>query len=494
MSHRKPYFVVSCARSGSTSLTKILDSATNGDCVLEPQPNLNRETRDMREGRLADPDGTLESSVVKRVLTAQRPDRVYGEKNVTYGPFLDRLHRRLDPRFVYIRRDGRDVVRSLMDWHERMFGTIYRECSDPGDLSPRALQSAGALPVHEDTSDYSRPRPLPGEAIALEWEDLSREEMCAYYWATANRIYRDQLARLPADAWVEIDYTRASADEIVEIGTFLGLEGLDRDAIAEMLDRRINSIGDRIGEDDRYPHWGQWDSGRRDRFWRIAGPMMLELGYAREGREWCPPHYGRWWKNHDGGLDWYEWMFEGREPVHRDLIAWATAPANRVESVVDFGCGLEVGYTDAFAEKRYVGIDISHRNVDWCRRNRKNPKHAHWCADFVEEPLPEKFDLVFSSGTIDNTYDIDACLRAMVRASKKWIHVTCYRGWFPELDEHRYSYAPQHDCFYNDLSPKRAARTLREAGCTDVRIDRVASGKDDIPFETRIIARVPHRS
>lgn len=493
MTAPNPYFVVSCARSGSTSLTRILDTATNGRCVVEPQPNLNRETRDMREGRLADPDATLRDTVIARVEAERGSGQVYGEKNVTYGPFIDRLHERLGARFVYIRRDGRDVVRSLMDWHERMFGTIYRECEDPGNLSPRAAQEAGALPIHRDTSDYSRPRPLPGEALALEWEHLSREEMCAYYWATANRIYRDQLAKLPSEAYFELDYTRAGTDDILAIGEFLGLDGLDRDAIESMLTGRINSLQERIGETDTYPDWRHWNSGQRDRFWRIAGPMMLELGYAKERSEWCPEGYGNWWRNHDGGLEWYTWMFEGREPVHRDLIEWAKAPEQGIESVVDFGCGLEVGYCDAFEDIRYVGIDISHHNVQWCRDNRPNPKHTHWCSDFVAEPLPEKFDLVFSSGTIDNTYDIDACLRAMVRASKRWVHVTCYRGWFPELTEHRYTYAPQHDCFYNDLSPRRAAQTLREAGCTEVRIDKVRSGKDDIPFETRIIARVPHR-
>ena len=54
--------------------------------------------------------------------------------------------------------------------------------------------------------------------------------------------------RLPNDAWMGIDYTRASADDVLELGNFLGLQGLDRDAIASMLESRINSIQDRVGE------------------------------------------------------------------------------------------------------------------------------------------------------------------------------------------------------------------------------------------------------
>ncbi len=42
---RTVYFILSCARSGSTSLARILDTAGNGACVCEPVPNLNVESR-----------------------------------------------------------------------------------------------------------------------------------------------------------------------------------------------------------------------------------------------------------------------------------------------------------------------------------------------------------------------------------------------------------------------------------------------------------------
>ncbi len=487
----KPFFVVSCARSGSTSLTRILDLASNGGCALEPAPNLNRETRDMMDGRLVDPDAVLRSTVVPRAREGMAEGRIYGEKNVTYGPFLDRLYRELDCRFVFLRRDGRDVVRSLMDWHERMFGSIYRECHEMGNLSERALAAAAKLPGHLDTSDYSRPRPLAGEPLAAEWEHLSREEMCAYYWSRSNREYRAQLARIPASDWIELDYTNVDSDRILEVVEFLGLEGVEGSAVRESLESRVNSLGDRIGESNKYPAWTHWDSGMRDRFWRIAGPAMTELGFVAEpAAEWRPAEYGQWWIDHEGGIDWYEWMFESRERVHRDLIDWVSAD-DSIRSIVDFGCGLEVGYCDAFAERRYVGIDLSPNNVEWCRQNRDNPLHDHRCVDFVTQDLGERFDLVTSSGTIDNSYDVDESLRAMVRASRGWIHATCYRGWFPELDEHRYTYESEHQCFYNDVSPSRMRRTLEAVGCTEISIEPIPTGNEAIPQETRVRARVP---
>jgi perosamine synthetase len=51
----RSFFILTCARSGSTSLSKILNEAENGVCKVEPAPNLNRETRLAMDGRLADP-------------------------------------------------------------------------------------------------------------------------------------------------------------------------------------------------------------------------------------------------------------------------------------------------------------------------------------------------------------------------------------------------------------------------------------------------------
>jgi len=140
-----PFFILSCARSGSTSLAKILDKAKNGKCAIEPTPNLNRETRLAMEGRLDDPLAAI-APVIKRVKDHSRTGFIYGEKNVTYAPFIHLLYKELDPLFIFIKRDGRDVVRSLIDWHEKAFGTIYRECKTPGNLTPKHTRTQQASP------------------------------------------------------------------------------------------------------------------------------------------------------------------------------------------------------------------------------------------------------------------------------------------------------------------------------------------------------------
>jgi SAM-dependent methyltransferase len=498
MSHRHaPFFILSCARSGSTSLCAILNEAANGRCVSEPVPNLNRETRDMLEGRIGNPVAVLEATVLPRVKDGMRRVEVYGEKNVTYGPFIPYLYDALRCRFVLIQRDGRDVVTSLINWHEGKFGSIYRECKEAGRLTPEANSAAASLLVHEDASDYSRPRPLKADPLYRTWEDLTRAEMCAYYWSVSNELYLNHLQRLPDETWTAVDYSTVTASAVERVGAFCGLTGLGRERIQAMLDRKINSLEDRGSSAGTYLDWKHWDGGMRRRFDAIASGTMRRLGYYQgEGKEWRPAHYGTWWRNHDGGLAWYTWMYEGRRKMHDDVISWIRErerQGDRISSIVDLGCGVGVGYAEALAGKRYVGVDLSERNVQWCLEHRRNPAHEYQCADFIVEALKEQFDLVLSSGTLDNCYDMDAGLRTMVRQSRKWIYATFYRGWFPDLSEHRYRWSEEHTCFYNDASPARIRETLVQLGCQDILIEPVptGTGRREIPFETRVIARVP---
>jgi hypothetical protein len=119
------YFIVGCGRSGTTSLARILDRASNGVCHNEPAPVMGVESRLLHEDRLADPFAVLTRAVAPRVADALDRGLCYGEKNLTLPPFIPYLHALFHCRFVYVRRDGRDVVRSWLDWHDHIYGNIY---------------------------------------------------------------------------------------------------------------------------------------------------------------------------------------------------------------------------------------------------------------------------------------------------------------------------------------------------------------------------------
>lgn len=272
--------MVSCARSGSTSLARILDTAANARCLVEPMPNLNSESRDLMDGRLADPFRILAEQVAPRVAGALDAGIMHGEKNLTLGPFIPHLRTMFRCRFVWIVRDGRDVARSLMNWHSEAFGNIYRECAAAEPLSPQAQAAASQLPPELDTADYARPRPRPGDPWHERWPSLSRLQMVAWYWAHVNCLFAAHLAPLPRESWIKIDYTHITVDRIRELFGFLDLEGFDAARIQEMLGRRINSLEDRFQTRGPFPHWKDWTADQRREFEDIAGEQLAALGYA----------------------------------------------------------------------------------------------------------------------------------------------------------------------------------------------------------------------
>jgi len=138
-----------------------------------------------------------------------------------------------------------------------------------------------------------------------------------------------------------------------------------------------------------------------------------------------------------------------------------------------------------------VGVDLSHGNIEWCKENRLNPRHSYLNRDFIEDPLTERFDVVFSSGTIDNSYDMDEYLKTMVKASRRYIYLTCYRGWFPHLKHHTYRWEERDGCFVNDLSPHQARKTLEKLGCHSIVVEPIQAVKGDTNPETLITAEVP---
>jgi hypothetical protein len=213
------------------------------------------------------------------------------------------------------------------------------------------------------------------------------------------------------------------------------------------------------------------------------------LGNVRRPK---PPLYGDWWRYNDKGIEWYEEIYESRKPMHETFRRWVSgvrASGERLESFLEVGCGRAVGYEEFFRNDRYVGYDISEKEISWCRLHRKNPRHEYATGDFIQDGIRETFDVVFSHAVIDHVYDVDALVSAMVGASRHWIYLNSYRGWFPHLKDHAYHWADEHHCYYNDISPRRLARLLARLGCRDVQVFPIPTGQEAIPFETVIIAR-----
>ena len=105
--------------------------------------------------------------------------------------------------------------------------------------------------------------------------------MLCWYWAVINRYAHEQLAEVPADRWLRVDYSAADrVEEVARAVDFLGLRGISRDTIRRMLQDRINSVAERTGSHERLPGWRDWSHQEVDQFWEIAGESMALLGYG----------------------------------------------------------------------------------------------------------------------------------------------------------------------------------------------------------------------
>jgi hypothetical protein len=265
------FLVVGFVRSGSTALARILDTATNADVAIEMPPKLLIESRDLLLGKLTDPVGALRAARQRQIAETTARGMKFGDKNAAYMPFLPYVVEALDAKVVTFCRDGREAVRSLMDWHEFKAQNVYIRAEDgaPGpDISPE-----------DDPWGYAYLRPLPGDDMASRWRTLDRFEKCVWYWAEYNRLLLARTALLPRSHRIDINLSACGAGDLARIFDFLGLDGFDGGRVADMLGAGINSLYERTGIRGRFPAWPDWSIAQNASFREFAGPMMQRLGY-----------------------------------------------------------------------------------------------------------------------------------------------------------------------------------------------------------------------
>ncbi|NCG25893.1 MAG: hypothetical protein GWP47_17410, partial [Actinobacteria bacterium] len=104
------FFVLSTGRAGSRTLANVLSQSADTICLHEPVPYLVEEAALYRYGDLA-------AEALAEILTDTRPRQMEGKQ---YGESANRLSPALpvlastfpDAKFVWLIRDGRDVVAS----------------------------------------------------------------------------------------------------------------------------------------------------------------------------------------------------------------------------------------------------------------------------------------------------------------------------------------------------------------------------------------------
>lgn len=155
----------------------------------------------------------------------------------------------------------------------------------------------------------------------------------------------------------------------------------------------------------------------------------------------------------------YEFMFFNKPLALLDFKKFLESRKG-VKSVLEIGCSIGLFsrmFPSLFENLEYTGIDISERSIDICK---KSAQGEFICDDFLKIDLPKKYDLVFSFHVIDHVSDVDLFVKKILDHSKKYVYISSYRGYFPDLEQHRVQYRNDQGIYYNDISVKQVEKIL----------------------------------
>ncbi len=268
------FFVVSSMRSGSTGLSAILNSAKN--CVCHNETMFLKTITWLKLNDLIFSPMVFLQNVFRPVIERTIRDHGnYGLKDPSLFPLISDLYEAFGSRFVYITRDGRDVVRSILNWNQVSSGLVYTECKEDESYQCRAIQRRNKL--KETPFVYMTELIRPRNKVK-GWEDLSRFEMYCYYWVWSNETIMDALDELPQDRVFRVkNSTPESANRVEKLLDWLGLE--TKIDVHKIMSSRFNSTEHLKLGTGTYKHWSEWPDDWTEKFWSIAGPTMRKLGY-----------------------------------------------------------------------------------------------------------------------------------------------------------------------------------------------------------------------
>lgn len=214
-------------------------------------------------GHLAYASAAQELRRQRARFIATRPGPVYVEANVAFYGLIDVAasafaHHRL----IYLVRDGRDWVRSHMNW-----GELY------GNRGWRG-RWARQWPTAPE---------LPGDPYADQWARMTRFERVCWAWSRLNAYALQTVTANPHARVFHFEQIFRAADRDEHLADLVAfatdLPGArPATSFAGWLERPIHASA------GSFPAWSGWTAPRQARFRQICGPLMAQLGYDMEAR------------------------------------------------------------------------------------------------------------------------------------------------------------------------------------------------------------------
>jgi len=196
----------------------------------------------------------------RRDFISSRPGSTYIESSSAYRGLIDIVdHVFEEHRLVYIIRDGRDWVRSKMN-----FGITY------GHGKIRAL----VQPY------WPTPLDLEGDPWRNHWRDMSRFEKLCWAWDRLNKyalstVSNNENARV--FRFEDIFKSDKRDKNVYELVNY-AIEIVDREMVSmsvieNRMERKIHS------SQGPFPAWKEWPDDNKAQFEEICGELMSSMGY-----------------------------------------------------------------------------------------------------------------------------------------------------------------------------------------------------------------------
>jgi hypothetical protein len=242
------FFVLSTGRSGSVSIARMLSQHPEVVCHHEPRPQMIRLSAELAHGLKIPAQVEQELRAVFCDSSVFPADRVYGESDQKYWNLATLLAGMLPrSRFVWLIRDGRDVVAST-------YGQAwFPDAERPGDpVSPELYERWLYYRLHGAACKAFTPQ---------AWEALGLFEKNCWHWAYVNAGIESVLSALSPERWRRVRLEELER-QAAELFRFLGVAPVP--AAVEQENRATYAV----------TRWQQWSGAERRAFEQWCGEGM----------------------------------------------------------------------------------------------------------------------------------------------------------------------------------------------------------------------------
>lgn len=258
-----PVFIVSTGRSGTTTLTQILQMHPDVCCLNEAKPALRTEGCMTWSGyySLKRIEQRIRLKREKLISQITQNRFVYIEGTPPASHLINMLYSLFNARFVHLFTDGREFVRRAADkgWHEKSnpvgeFLTMLRRRFLLGIMGGRKIDR----------------RMKPPSDLKTQIEKL------AWLWVTVNEVIIHQMSALPENFRFSLKLEDINEDELVRLHEYIGIK-----VYPEVLTEMLEFLKKQLAEfpQPSFRPYDEWNEHEKKRFGQIAGDMMNKLGY-----------------------------------------------------------------------------------------------------------------------------------------------------------------------------------------------------------------------